>query len=99
MGDRVPGWTGTPPQVSAGTARTAMAGPGGHAVSPAAKLCGFLLLLAIIFGSAYAAGAQLGPIAVNSPGPANGQPMKMGAPAPAGRPSRVAGTAEGESRP
>jgi len=96
MVERVPGWTGTPSQVSAGTGRTAIAGPGGH---PAAKLFGFLLLLAIIFGSAYAAGAHLGPIAVNSPGSANGQPMKMGAPAPAGRPSPLSGTAEGESRP
>jgi hypothetical protein len=69
------------------------------AVSPAAKLCGFLLLLAIIFGSAYAAGAHLGPIAVNSPRPGNGQPMRMGAPAPAGQPSPLAGTAEGGSRP
>lgn len=68
-------------------------------MSPAAKLGGFLLLLAIIFGSAYAAGAHLGPIAVNSPGPANGQPMKMGAPGPAGRPPPLAGTAEGQSRP
>jgi hypothetical protein len=71
----------------------------GDAVSPAAKLCGFLLLLAIIFGSAYAAGAHLGPIAVNSPGPGNGQPMRMGAPAPAGQPSPPAGTAERGSRP
>lgn len=71
----------------------------GEAVSPAAKLCGFLLLLGIIFGSAYAAGAHLGPIAVRSPVPANGQPMRMGAPAPAGQPSPLAGTAEGESRP
>lgn len=68
-------------------------------MSPAAKLYGFLLLLAIIFGSAYAAGAHLGPIAVNSPGPGNGQPMRMGAPAPAVQPSPLAGTAEGESRP
>ena len=90
---------GGPPRASPGTARPAMAGPGGEAVSPAAKLCGFLLLLGIIFSSAYAAGAHLGPIAVTSPGPANGQPMRMGAPAPAGQPSPLAGTAEGERRP
>ena len=47
-------------------------------VSPAAKLCGFLLLLAVIFIGAYAAGAHLGPVTVgspssgtSSPGPAN----------------------------
>ena len=40
-------------------------------VSPAAKLCGFLLLLAVIFIGAYAAGAHLGPVTVSSttPGP------------------------------
>jgi hypothetical protein len=32
-------------------------------VSPAAKLCGFLLLLAVVFGGAYAAGARIGPVA------------------------------------
>jgi hypothetical protein len=31
-------------------------------VSPAAKLCGFLVLLAVIFAGAYAAGARLGPV-------------------------------------
>jgi hypothetical protein len=31
-------------------------------VSPAAKLCGFMLLLALIFAGAYAAGAHLGPV-------------------------------------
>ena len=35
-------------------------------VSPAAKLCGFLLLLAVIFIGAYAAGAHLGPVTVSS---------------------------------
>ena len=32
-------------------------------MSPAAKLCGFLLLLAVVFGGAYAAGARIGPVA------------------------------------
>ncbi len=36
-------------------------------MSPAAKLCGFLLLLAVIFIGAYAAGAHLGPVTVGSP--------------------------------
>jgi hypothetical protein len=105
--DEWAGFHGRPSSMLRGLATPDLVGhrPDGHcrargdAVSPAAKLGGFLLLLAIIFGSAYAAGAHLGPIAVNSPGPGNGQPMKMGAPAPAGRPSPLAGTAEGESRP
>jgi hypothetical protein len=37
-------------------------------VSAAVKLGGFLLLLAVVFGGAYAAGARVGPIA---PGPAH----------------------------
>ena len=31
-------------------------------VSPAARLCGFLILLGVFFGGAYVAGARLGPI-------------------------------------
>jgi hypothetical protein len=31
-------------------------------VSPATKLCGFLILLAVVFAAAYAAGAHLGPV-------------------------------------
>ena len=59
-------------------------------MSPAAKLCGFLLLLAVIFISAYAAGAHLGPVTVgpapsgtSSPGPARpgmGGSMNMSGP-------------------
>jgi len=59
-------------------------------VSPAAKLCGFLLLLALVFIGAYAAGAHLGPVTVRStspgssrPGPASpgmGGSMNMGGP-------------------
>ena len=47
-------------------------------MSPAAKLCGFLLLLAVVFAGAYAAGARIGPVApgrapsgTSSPVPAN----------------------------
>ena len=47
-------------------------------VSPAAKLCGFLLLLAVVFAGAYAAGARMGPIA---PGRA---PSDTSSPVPAG---------------
>jgi len=63
------------------------------------KLCGFLLLLGVIFGSAYAAGAHVGPVTVNYPAPANGQPMKMGAPGPVGPLSPLAGIATRETRP
>jgi hypothetical protein len=31
-------------------------------VSPATKLCGFLIMLAIVFAAAFAAGARLGPV-------------------------------------
>ena len=51
---------------------------GDSPVSPAAKLCGFLLLLAVVFAGAYAAGARMGPIA---PGRA---PSPTSSPVPAG---------------
>ena len=60
---------------------------GGGPVSPAAKLCGFLLLLAVVFAGAYAAGARMGPLApgrapsnTSSPVPAvpGGGGMNMG---------------------
>jgi hypothetical protein len=49
-------------------------------VSPAAKLCGFFLLLAAIFAGAYAAGAHLGPVSVgvSQPGSGGPGPMNMG---------------------
>ncbi len=43
-------------------------------VSPAAKLCGFLLLLALVFIGAYAAGAHLGPVSVGSTSPGTSRP-------------------------
>ena len=43
-------------------------------MSPAAKLCGFLLLLAVIFIGAYAAGAHLGPVTVGSPSSGTSSP-------------------------
>jgi len=63
------------------------------------KLCGFLLLLGVIFGSAYAAGAHVGPVTVSNPAPANGQPMKMGAPRPVGPLSPLAGIVTRETGP
>jgi len=53
-------------------------------VSAAAKLTGFLILLAVIFAAAYPAGARLGPVTTGHNQPAPGQ-MNMGAPAPAAR--------------
>ena len=49
-------------------------GDGGGPVSPAAKLCGFLLLLALVFIGAYAAGAHLGPVTVRSTSPGSSHP-------------------------
>ena len=43
-------------------------------MSPAAKLCGFLLLLAVIFIGAYVAGAHLGPVTVGTTGPSSPVP-------------------------
>ena len=37
-------------------------------MSPAAKLCGFLVLLMVIFAGAYAAGARLGPVTTTHSG-------------------------------
>ena len=50
-------------------------------MSPAAKLCGFLLLLALVFIGAYAAGAHLGPVTVGTAGPS--APGPAGSPVPA----------------
>ncbi|HEX4256465.1 MAG TPA: hypothetical protein VH089_15325 [Streptosporangiaceae bacterium] len=49
-------------------------------MSPAAKLCGFLLLLAVVFGGAYAAGARIGPVAPGRApsGPSSPVPAPMG---------------------
>jgi hypothetical protein len=48
----------------------------GMEVSPAAKLCGFLILLIVVFVAAYAAGAHQGPVVSRSQ-PGHGQPMNM----------------------
>jgi hypothetical protein len=58
--------------------------------SPAARLLGFLILLAVMFAGAYLAGARLGPITPSHSQPGQGGTMQMGAgsapvrPAPAG---------------
>ena len=44
--------------------------------SPAAKLCGFLILLVVVFIAAYAAGAHQGPVVTRSH-PGHGQPVNM----------------------
>jgi hypothetical protein len=60
-------------------------GPDGREASPAAKLCGFLILMVLVFIAAYAAGARVGPVTAGHPHPAHGGQMNMGAPAgPAG---------------
>jgi hypothetical protein len=53
----------------------------GPEASPAAKLCGFLVLLVLVFIAAYAAGAHLGPVSTGHAHPAHGGQMNMGAPA------------------
>jgi len=53
-------------------------------LSAAAKLCGFLILLAVVFAGAYAAGARLGPVTTSYSQPAGGGSMNMGGPGPAG---------------
>jgi hypothetical protein len=54
-------------------------------VSPGAKLCGFLILLAVIFGVAHLAGSWLGPVTTHQ-APATHQ-------APSGRPAMNMGGA------
>jgi hypothetical protein len=45
--------------------------------SPAARLLGFLLLLAVMFAGAYAAGARLGPLQLTHPPSSPGGTMHM----------------------
>jgi hypothetical protein len=61
-----------------GRMRSAGRGKGDDTVSPAAKLCGFLLLLAAIFTGAYAAGAHLGPVTTSQSPSGSGGSMNMG---------------------
>jgi hypothetical protein len=50
-------------------------------VSPAAKLCGFLVLLVVVFVAAYTAGAHQGPVTTHGqPGRSQPMHMKMGRP-------------------
>jgi hypothetical protein len=51
---------------------------GGNQVSPAAKLCGFLILLAVIFAGAYVAGARLGPVSAGRSQTSSPGMMNMG---------------------
>jgi hypothetical protein len=55
--------------------------------SPAARLLGFLLLLAVMFAGAYAVGARLGPVELaHAPSTPSGTThMKMGAASAQGR--------------
>lgn len=45
--------------------------------SPAAKLCGFLILLVLVFIAAHAAGAHLGPVTTGHSRPGHSHPMNM----------------------
>ncbi|HEX3491291.1 MAG TPA: hypothetical protein VHU92_18220 [Streptosporangiaceae bacterium] len=45
--------------------------------SPAAKLCGFLILLVLVFIAAHAAGARVGPVTTPHSRPGHSQPMNM----------------------
>jgi hypothetical protein len=47
-------------------------------VSPAARLCAFLLLLALVFAAAFLVGTRLGPLTTGHGAPSHGQPMNMG---------------------
>jgi hypothetical protein len=47
-------------------------------VSQAAKLCGFFLLLAVMFAASYAVGARLGPVTVSHVNQGPGGSMHMG---------------------
>ena len=60
-------------------------------MSAAAKLYAFLLLLAMVFAGAYAAGAHLGPVSATNAPPGSGTPMNMSSPTPPGS-SSPAGT-------
>jgi hypothetical protein len=50
-------------------------------VSAEAKLCGFLILLVLIFLAAYAAGSHLGPVTTGHVQQTHSRQMNMGAPA------------------
>jgi hypothetical protein len=47
-------------------------------MSPAVRLCGFLLLVAALFTGAYAVGAAIGPVSVRGASHPPGAPMHMG---------------------
>lgn len=52
-------------------------GEAGAEASPAAKLCGFLILLVLVFIAAHAIGAHLGPVSSGHAQPGHSQPMNM----------------------
>jgi hypothetical protein len=57
-------------------------------VSAEAKLCGFLVLLVLIFIAAYAAGSRLGPVTTGHVQQSHTRQMNMGAPAGGARAQR-----------
>jgi hypothetical protein len=70
---------------------------GNGTVSPAAKLCGFLLLLAAIFAGAYAAGSHLGPVTTSQSG--SGGSMNMRGSGPMDTGGRAPAAPAGNGRP
>src|SRR5579875_10584 len=75
----VTGWAdGDDTMPQSGPAAFGRTGSGENVMaSPAAKLCGFILLLALVFAAAYAAGARLGPVTTGQTQPGNGGSMRM----------------------
>jgi hypothetical protein len=51
-------------------------------MSPAVRLCGFLLLVAVLFTAAFAVGAVIGPVSVPGRSHPAGSPMRMGGTGP-----------------
>ena len=71
-------WPVPPPGLTAGgrLSLPLVKGEADMEASPAAKLCGFLILLVVVFIAAHAAGAHEGPVVSHSQ-PGHSQPMNM----------------------
>jgi hypothetical protein len=59
-------------------------------VSPASRLLGFIVLLAVMFVLAYLAGTRLGPVTFTHNQPGQHSPMQMTTGAGQGRPPQAA---------
>ncbi len=77
----LPGWA--PSHVGTRSSKEPdRSGSAGPTVSAAAKLGGFLLLLAAIFAGAYGMGKHLGPVSTSQSPSGGGSPMNMGGAGP-----------------